>query len=587
MKKNRRTAEKKRPGKQPRLYIPTLIASLVVSAFCSLFLGYSMRQNLAERSRMQAENCLTSLEQVFTLCANSTNSMAKVISYQNGYFSYYYQLAKETYEENSLVKNAQIAPHGQVIIVYPEKGNEDFMVNLFSDPSRRADAIRARNSGSVMVAGPFEMEDGSGALAIMEPIYLKPGDLSSFWGFTIVVAETDALLYRAGFSALRNFNFSYYLTARVDGVETYVGGEKEAAGGVLVSHVIGGKNWNLYMKRSMRWYENLLYFGLSVLMVVVSFLLARLRGMNRSLRDRNLTDPLTGIYNRRGFDENLSALISGGRMKRACLVAIDINNFKSFNDLYGHGNGDVLLQTFAQELREFVGGGGEVSRNGGDEFQILLQDPSPEWNARLQTFFDRAHTYNYEGKSYNFNVSGGSVLYPDQERNLQELYRKADLALYHAKTSKKTNFLRFSDDMRTEPREQVGLNFGDLAVGAPSAVLIYKAEGAEEIIYANDECLNLFGCASLSDFMTLSGGSFRSLIYSDDVAWAEQSIEDQQADPANRHMDFLEYRIRRKDGSVRLVTDIGRKIRHEYYGWIYYVILLDAADSGRIRRRER
>lgn len=96
----------------------------------------------------------------------------------------------------------------------------------------------------------------------------------------------------------------------------------------------------------------------------------------RYLNVQRYQDGLTKLLNRWGFDVIMATAGEDTSLKKAALIAIDLNNFKSFNDIYGHDNGDVLLRTFAEELVKLVGKGGTVARNGGDEFQILLENPA-------------------------------------------------------------------------------------------------------------------------------------------------------------------------------------------------------------------
>ena len=101
------------------------------------------------------------------------------------------------------------------------------------------------------------------------------------------------------------------------------------------------------------------------MMSMIALLVSALVSRNRDLIVLNDTDALTGLKNRRGFDKDIANMAADHRLKSACIVAMDINNFKSFNDLYGHSVGDVLLTSFASELHELTGHSGILSRNGG------------------------------------------------------------------------------------------------------------------------------------------------------------------------------------------------------------------------------
>lgn len=102
-------------------------------------------------------------------------------------------------------------------------------------------------------------------------------------------------------------------------------------------------------------------------------------------------------------------------------------------------------------------------------------------------------------------------------QDTQELYDKADMALYHAKLDPHHHIALYNELMKEDSREGMGLSFTDLATGEPASVLIYRYDETEEILYANDNCLKLFGCEDMQEFMKLTGRSFRTLIHPDDV----------------------------------------------------------------------
>ncbi len=301
------------------------------------------------------------------------------------------------------------------------------------------------------------------------------------------------------------------------------------------------------------------------------------------LRDKANRDALTGLLNRGGFDLVMEGFQNVKDLRTAVIVDCDINSFKSFNDQYGHLIGDALLWDFAQQATDLLGEDGIISRNGGDEFQMFIKNPSVDWGDRLQAFFDADHHFQAAGTRFTYKVSAGIALYPDMGTNFVELYRAADTALYHAKSRRYVNMAVYQADMIGEPRQQMGFTFADLASGAPAAVLIYRTDESEGILYANDTCLALFHCASMRELMEHTKGTFKNLVHPDDSEAARQIIARQQADSANDRYDYVTYRIITKDGQARRVFDIGRRIDHEYYGEIYYVLLWDFEElEGRI-----
>jgi len=104
--------------------------------------------------------------------------------------------------------------------------------------------------------------------------------------------------------------------------------------------------------------------------------IAALRDHLKSMRDETLTDGLTGIPNRKCFDLRLSESLRSAHSDRheLCLVMIDIDHFKKFNDTFGHRIGDSVLKVVARNLKDGVKGKDTPARYGGEEFAIILPD---------------------------------------------------------------------------------------------------------------------------------------------------------------------------------------------------------------------
>lgn len=120
----------------------------------------------------------------------------------------------------------------------------------------------------------------------------------------------------------------------------------------------------------------------------------------------------------------------------------------------------------------------------------------------------------------------------------------------------------------------------------PGGVLIYYADGGEEIVYANRALLRIFQCADMEEFRQLTGNSFRGLVHPEDLDAVERSIRE-QVTCSQHDLDYVEYRIRRKDGAVRWIEDYGRFVRGGSGRDIFYVFLSDATDKQYQRLMEK
>ncbi|MDE6656912.1 MAG: PAS domain-containing protein, partial [Anaeroplasmataceae bacterium] len=111
----------------------------------------------------------------------------------------------------------------------------------------------------------------------------------------------------------------------------------------------------------------------------------------------------------------------------------------------------------------------------------------------------------------------------------------------------------------------------------PGGLLIYSAYGNEEIIYANDELIQLFGCNSLEDFRNWTHNSFQGVVHPEDLENVEASILEQLSN--ENKLDHVVYRIIRKDNKIRYVEDFGKLVHDEQHGDIFYVFLTDITTS--------
>lgn len=113
--------------------------------------------------------------------------------------------------------------------------------------------------------------------------------------------------------------------------------------------------------------------------------------------------------------------------------------------------------------------------------------------------------------------------------------------------------------------------------GMPGGFFIYHADGNEELIYANRAMVSIFGCDSMEDFIEYIGGSFRGLVHPEDLEQVEKSIHS-QISMSSKGLDYVEYRVTRKDGMIRWIRDYGRFVHTELYGDVFYVFVEDATE---------
>ena len=184
----------------------------------------------------------------------------------------------------------------------------------------------------------------------------------------------------------------------------------------------------------------------------------------REERVRHLAhhDFLTDLPNRVLLNDRIAQAISHAERNRSqvAVLFLDLDRFKNVNDSLGHSVGDKLLQEVARRLRGCMRASDTVSRQGGDEFVILMPDVAdPADIARgAQKMLDAvASAYAIDGHELITTPSIGISVYPSDGEDVETLLKNADAAMYHAKESGRNNYQFFTQDMNTRALERLSL----------------------------------------------------------------------------------------------------------------------------------
>lgn len=158
-----------------------------------------------------------------------------------------------------------------------------------------------------------------------------------------------------------------------------------------------------------------------------------LEQQNADLAEQTKTDPLTGLPNRRAFAAALAQAMEKSleEGKRLSVAMLDIDHFKTINDLHGHAMGDEVLVAIGGLLRSQFAGSGLAARHGGEEFALLLADASAD-EARLQCEFVR-QSIALLPLGLPVTVSIGVAEFRRRDDTVDAMFKRADEALYAAK----------------------------------------------------------------------------------------------------------------------------------------------------------
>lgn len=159
-----------------------------------------------------------------------------------------------------------------------------------------------------------------------------------------------------------------------------------------------------------------------------------------SARGEALVDPLTGIFNRRGFEANVKQVLSDNTLKEngLCLLMVDIDHFKKINDTYGHLFGDKVIRAIAESLKSKVKGQDSVARLGGEEFAVLLPETTAQGacvvaeHIRQSIEKGKIRRLDTQEQIGGITISIGVSVYAG-DGNIVEFLDQADKALYVSK----------------------------------------------------------------------------------------------------------------------------------------------------------
>jgi len=150
-------------------------------------------------------------------------------------------------------------------------------------------------------------------------------------------------------------------------------------------------------------------------------------------------DPMTGLYNRRYMEDTVRREMSRATRTRGFVgvILLDIDHFKRLNDLYGHQTGDLVLRQLASLIKDQIRSADVPCRYGGEEFLWILPGASLSVTAKradqIRMALKNIRIHNNNQEVGPISISAGVSAFPDHGATPDELFRKADLALYQAK----------------------------------------------------------------------------------------------------------------------------------------------------------
>lgn len=426
----------------------TAIISFFASlAFCYLLIGITI-VNSGNFNRVQMEQLVSEqfyhIEERLYRLFHKTESLAALVAQGGGNIKNFEQAATFIVDDDAIL-NVLVAPGGVVEQVYPLRGNEAVIgLDFFADGAGNKEAIAARDTGKLVLGGPFTLVQGGQALVGRKPVYID----GEFWGIVSVTLKFPKVIQEITeleFFEHRGFDYELWrISPDTNERQIISGGLDDGERFFEKRFDIINSAWYLKVAPFYAWYNYSENIVLVISGLFISFLVFLVMQNNYELKHMRYvfenmakTDPLTGIHNRRHFMEmshiNLERSL---RLGTECYVVMfDLDKFKSINDTHGHLMGDFVIMEVVSRIKALIRPYDLFARYGGEEFIIFATDINKqnimEMVERIRLRICR-EKFKYKNTAIDVSASFG-IAFAGSSCDLQTSIKNADEALYKAK----------------------------------------------------------------------------------------------------------------------------------------------------------
>lgn len=569
-----------------RFIVPVVVFILGMCALIGTI--YVVGEDQEEQNRTKAQlNAMTYAERIYGELMEGigvTDTLKQVVISGDGNINKFYDIAAKMMDDS--IQSIQIAPNGVVTEIYPKEGNESGKIDLINDSDRGEISRYARDNDTVIMQGTFKLKQGGYGIAVRNPVYLEnENGQKSFWGFTIVILKVPEI-FSESVEALSNFGFKYSLQKCAspwdDTYEWVYGSKKELNDPVIYDFDVYRDKWRLEILPKSGFYNNsnliYMFIGGVIIVLLLTGLTVALISINENrklFKKLAVTDTLTGIYNRLGFNRQVEQYMRQNPQKHCVVAMLDIDDFKLVNDVYGHAAGDGVLQKLAESMKQYFSKDVILGRNGGDEFCIFMPDcTAVEVKPFLKKFTEETRKFYCKGEAHTFTISLGFAEYPVLADECSKLMRCADMALYAVKMRGKNGCMAYREGEQVKSRAKLGFAMKDIINNLPGAFIVYRADKEnDEILLANNELLRLTGCKNMDELLAYTGKSFCNLIRPDEQESCQKSIWSQIN--GGHSNDYIFFHMQKADGKYISVLDHGRIVDSVHNGRVFYVMIMD------------
>lgn len=443
--------------RQRALPIAYGLATFLVFAVLLGLLAQAESGKVAATDRSEAVNYGSMLR---TQVDRELNSLLFISGGLASYLSVYHDklepqkvnaILADLYSRSHHVRNLGISVGYRITYVYPLESNEKALgIDFRNLPKQWPQVKQAIETRRGVLSGPLNLVQGGKGLIYRYPVFVN-GD---YWGILSTVIDTEPFLH-AAFREVPTEDYAFAIRVKGE-TEVFYGEAKlfeDKHAHRMVSQVPNGQ-WEWAIKKKtpstprVLLVIGLMGFAISLLLgsLVFYFMQERVR-----LTVHAMYDGLTGLANRRLLQDRMHQAYEQARRyyRSMAVVYIDLDHFKRLNDTYGHDFGDELLKIVAKRLSGCIRNVDTLSRVGGDEFVILLEEITRPEDARvvaqdiLRLFEEPVSIFDINTR---VELSLGIAIYrPGSNVTLQALLKQADVALYEVKGSGRNNYRIFGE----------------------------------------------------------------------------------------------------------------------------------------------
>ena len=337
-----------------------------------------------------------------------------------------------------------------------KNSNKDMELNIDNDQA---------NENRITVYNNIRMLDENGEFIgvcgvghTLENLNSAIDDLEQRYGLTVMLADKSGNIMVAGDDSLSGTQMKKYLRDYIVNYDENSEYEydKVGLGGYIIVKYISEYDWYLCiespemldrMTRVVAFNLMAAIISLTIMVVIISIAMQYQENETMIFKADSETDMMTGLYNRRAFDNMMEAIRADNKVRDISVVIIDINGLKQVNDEKGHLAGDELITKTAESIKELYGNHGRTFRIGGDEFSIIITEPLDDVEECIKQIKNRIKMCKLD-LSEKIDVAVGIARGEDyQSLSVDELFELADKAMYSDKEA-------FYRDKRHERRSR-------------------------------------------------------------------------------------------------------------------------------------